>query len=169
LEVDSHLSVNFTARARFRQARELPAHAVRRIRRCSKIKHDRRPERAGAPRYREPILLALLQQAKRTCRAVSMVAPLLLSSAIRAHDFQDPLCPSLSMILRRGDDDHRPPRRCRWTPATRRHERCIHLRPEYTERIGAPAGDHGVVRGGTERPEERHVGLIDRLAAEELR
>jgi hypothetical protein len=34
--------------------------------------------------------------------------------------------------------------------------------------MGAPAGGHGVVPGGAERAEEQHVGLIERLAAEEL-
>ena len=35
-------------------------------------------------------------------------------------------------------------------------------------RIGAPAGDHGVVPGGPERAKERHVSLVERLAASEL-
>jgi hypothetical protein len=34
--------------------------------------------------------------------------------------------------------------------------------------MGAPARDHGVVPGGAERAEERHVSLIERFAAEEL-
>ena len=36
-------------------------------------------------------------------------------------------------------------------------------------RIGAPAGDHGIVPGSAERAEERHLGFIQSLAASELR
>ena len=41
----------------------------------------------------------------------------------------------------------------------------IHLRPERTERIGAPAGDDGIVPGGSKRAEERDVGLIEPFEA----
>ncbi len=41
-------------------------------------------------------------------------------------------------------------------------------RPEHGQRISTPAGDHGVIPGGAEPTEERHVGLVQRLAAGEL-
>jgi hypothetical protein len=40
----------------------------------------------------------------------------------------------------------------------RPHERRVHLGPQHAKRIRAPAHDHGVVPGGAERAEERHVG-----------
>jgi hypothetical protein len=68
-------------------------------------------------------------------------------------------------LLLSSDDYHGPPRHSRRAAATRCHERCIHLRPEHTERVGAPSCAHGVVPRGAE---ERYVGLIELLAAREL-
>jgi hypothetical protein len=68
-----------------------------------------------------------------------------------------------------GDNDHRAPHRGWRDPVSAtRHERGLHLRPKHAEGIGAPAGDHGVVPGGAERTEERHVGFIEALGAAEL-
>jgi hypothetical protein len=50
----------------------------------------------------------------------------------------------------------------------RRHQHGFPLRPQHTGRVGAPAGDHGVVPSDAEGAEERHVGLVERLGAREL-
>jgi hypothetical protein len=50
----------------------------------------------------------------------------------------------------------------------RAHECGISLRPEHPEGIGVPSRDHGVVPGGAESAEERHVDLVERLAGSEL-
>jgi hypothetical protein len=78
---------------------------------------------------------------------------------------------SLAAMLRlRGDDDKRSPHRGRWSSAAvfATQERRVHLRREHAKRIGAPAGDDGVIPGGAEGAEERDVSFIERLAAEEL-
>jgi hypothetical protein len=41
-------------------------------------------------------------------------------------------------------------------------------RLEHPQRIGAPVGDQSLVSGDAKGAEERHVGLVERLAAEEL-
>jgi hypothetical protein len=96
---------------------------------------------------------------KRTCSAMPMNGPLLLSSATGLRDFRIRRLLPACLILRRRHDDQRPPHWVRRAAvsATRRRERHIHLRPEHAERIGTPPGLVGHQKPGVA------IELLERL------
>jgi putative transposase len=55
-------------------------------------------------------------------------------------------------LVARSDDDHRPSLRGRRAPITIAPERRIPSLAEHPERVGAPAGDHGIVQAARNAP-----------------
>src|SRR4051794_11089834 len=74
------------------------------------------------------------------------------------------------LILPPCDYNYWPPDRGWWSSAAiiASHESRVPVRPEHGERVCAPAGDHGIVPGGAEGAEERHIGVGHGLRGVEL-